>query len=494
MKKLLFTLVGLALILTSCTKEESVMTADGLTLANSNGTGFVGGIDPNNEQYNTIVENPFVDVADEPTSTFSIDADGGSYSNVRRFLNDGQLPPVDAIRTEELLNYFTLDYPGPTTADPIGLNGEVSACPWDAGHKLVRIGIKGAEISKEDMPNANFVLLVDVSGSMSSENKLPLLRDVFKMFADELRAQDRVAIVTYAGQSEVVLPSTSGTDKSTIKAAIDQLGAGGGTAGAQGILTAYDIAQQYYIEGGNNRIILATDGDFNIGVSSRDDLVDLIKDKRDEGVFLTAIGVGTGNLNDAMMERVANNGNGNYEYMDSYSEGVKILSHEYTKLLTVAQDVKVQVTFNANNVESYRLIGYENRLLENHEFEDDSTDAGEIGANQTITALYEIVPTSVASKDYPTFEIDFRYKLPLASTSNPMSLQVYDEDYSFTQASENMRFAAGVAGFGLILRDSDYKGNWTYDDVLETVGNASTFDPNGYRSELHTLVAIARGL
>lgn len=440
------------------------------------------------EQYNSYVDNPFVDVAEEPVSTFSIDADGASYANVRRFINVGAVPPVDAIRIEELINYFNFNYPEPSGEHPVALNGEVAACPWTEGHKLIRIGIKGKTIPDSELPASNMVLLIDVSGSMESENKLELLKAGFNLLVDKMSANDRIAIVTYAGESKVVLPSTSGAQKNTIKEAINQLGAGGGTAGAQGVITAYEIAQENFIEGGNNRIIVGSDGDFNIGPSSQDELIELIKTKRDLGIFLTVLGVGTGNLNEAMMEQLANNGNGNYEYIDNITQARKVFVNEFKKFHTVAQDCKVQIEFNPEMVSAYRLIGYENRMLEQSDFTNDEEDAGEIGSSQTITALYEIVPARNSAQRAVAFSIDFRYKLPGESTSIPMALDIVDSQQDFEQASENLRFASAVASFGMLLRDSEYKGNTSYQQIKAWANAARSYDLYGLRYEFLSLI------
>lgn len=461
----------------------------------------IGSLPISAEQYNTIVENPFVEVAAEATSTFSIDADGGSYANVRRFLSTNTKPVADAIRTEELVNYFPLQYTDPTNGEPIAVNGEVSTCPWNDSHKLIRIGLKGRSIAKESLLPANIVLLIDVSGSMSDPNKLALLKEALPRFVDNLRTRDKVAIVTYAGQAGLVLPATSGAEKGRIKAAVAQLGAGGSTAGAQGISTAYEIAEANFVEGGNNRVILMTDGDFNVGPSSQKELIDLIVSKRDKSIFLTTVGVGTGNLNDAMMEQVANKGNGNYEYVDNLKQADKVFVEEFSKFYTVAKDVKIQLTFNPDQVKSYRLIGYENRLLKNEDFKNDKEDAGEINAGQTVTALYEIVPVAstttpgqAALKTAPTFTINFRYKQPTAVSSQALELQVFDTNREFAFASENMRFAASVAAYGLLLRNSAYKGDATYDKVHAWATASMTYDPYGYRSEFIQLVSKARQL
>jgi len=448
----------------------------------------------NATKFDSIVENPFVQTEVEPTSTFSIDADGGSYALVRRLIGNRNLSTYrEAIRTEELINYFTYDYPNPTGNDPIAVNGEVSECPWQAGHKLIRIGIKGKSVERQQYPLANFVLLIDVSGSMSSDDKLDLLKTGFIEFVQQMRPQDRVAIVKYAGAVGLHLESTPGTEKDKIIDAIKSLGASGSTNGAAGIKLAYEIAEKNFIQGGNNRVILGTDGDFNVGITSTEELVKLIEEKREKGVFLTSLGVGADNLNEAMMEKVANHGNGNYEYIDSKEEMTKVFVDEYNKFLTVAKDVKVQVTFNKDLVEEYRLIGYENRKLKNQDFTDDKKDAGEIGAGQTITAIYEIKPRHNPNfKTIPSFTINFRYKFPTGAESQPMSLDIFDNGKTFTGASENLRFAASLAAMGMYLRDSRYKGNVTLDQIQQWSQSAKTFDPNGYRQKHLSLLEMIK--
>lgn len=451
------------------------------------------GIGLSGDQYEQLEENPFIQVTDQPVSTFSIDADGASYANVRRFIEqDNQLPPKGAVRTEELINYFDLDYDYSDPTHPIGLNGEVSQCPWDTSHQLIRIGIKGKPIPAHQLPPSNFVFLIDVSGSMNSPDKLELLKTGFKNFVDELSAVDRVAIVTYAGSPGVALASTPGSDKTTIKNAIDGLGAGGSTNGAGGIISAYEIAEQHFIENGNNRIVMGTDGDFNVGISDRDELVELIEAKRDLGIFLTVLGVGRGNLNDAALEQIANNGNGTYEYIDKVEQLHKVFIYEYSKFYTVAKDVKVQVAFNSANVEAYRLIGYENRLLNQEDFEDDSRDAGEIGADQNITALYEIVPRATPDRNAPTFTIDFRYKEPRSETSVPLELEIYDQETAFGDATDFMKFTASVASFSMLISDSQYKGNSGYDAIQNWLIPLSLDDPHGFKAEFRQLVERAK--
>ncbi len=448
------------------------------------------------DNYNEAIENPFIKVSEQAISTFSIDADGASYSNVRRFLQqDNRLPPAGAVRTEELINYFDLDYESPSDYHPIALNGEVSQCPWNTANKLVRIGIKGSAIPEGQRSPANFVFLIDVSGSMNGQDKLPLLRNGFKYFVDGLSADDRVAIVTYAGSAGVVLPSTSGKDKDAIKRAIDKLGSGGSTAGAAGIITAYEIAQKNFIKGGNNRIVIGTDGDFNVGPSSQKELISLIEEKRDLGIFLTVLGVGRGNLNDGTLEQIANKGNGTYEYIDHLKQLQKVFIYDYNKFYTVAKDVKVQVEFNHKNVKSYRLIGYANRLLNKEDFEDDTKDAGEIGIEQNITALYEIVPSGNSnSTNAPTFTIDFRYKKPDSDTSVPLKLDIFDKGNTFDAASGFMKFTSSVAAFSMLLTDSKYKGTSTYKEVGNWLDSAKLKDKNGFKAEFKTLVEKAKKL
>ncbi len=455
--------------------------------------GYSGG-----DQYAELTENPFLNVSEEPVSTFSIDADGASYSNIRRFiLDDNQLPPKAAVRTEELINYFDLAYEFTSASDPISLNGEVSQCPWNSENKLIRIGIQGKPIVDE-IPASNFVFLIDVSGSMGSEDKLELLKAGFKNYVNVLGAEDRVAIVTYAGNAGVTLASTSGSEKQKIKNAINSLGSGGSTAGAEGIITAYEIAEKNFIEGGNNRIIMGTDGDFNVGISNREELIDLIEKKRESGVYLTILGVGRGNLNDANLEQIANNGNGTYEYIDNISQLMKVFIYEKSKFFTVAKDVKVQVAFNEKLVSAYRLIGYENRLLAQEDFEDDSKDAGEIGADQNITALYEIVPAvgelGTELRSQPTFTIDFRYKLPYSDQSLPLTLDIVDSGNSFAKATDQMKFVASVASFGMLLTDSQYKGESTYDKTLNWLNDTNLPDENGFKTELKQVVSKAQTL
>lgn len=441
-----------------------------------------------NEKYEDYEENPFVSVADQPVSTFSIDADGGSYANMRRYLYLGQTPPKASVRIEEYINYFTFDYPEPENGENVSLNSELATCPWNNDHYLMRLGMKGKTIPEGELPNSNYVFLIDVSGSMNSPDKLGILKTGFITMVDNLKDQDKIAIVTYAGQAGLLLPSTYGDEKDKIKEAIDKLGAGGSTAGAAGIITAYEIAEENFIAGGNNRVILGSDGDFNVGPSSTDELVDLIEEKRETGIYLTVLGVGGGNLNDHMMEQIANKGNGNYEYIDNALQIQKVFTNELGKFYTVAKDSKIQITFNGNKVESYRLIGYENRMLENEDFENDSTDAGEIGSSQTITALYELIlAENTVSEKYAQF--DFRYKKPGEDQSRLLMHEVVSTPVDIYSSSENMRFSAAICGFGLITKQSEYKGTSSKQLVLELLNNTTSYDPFGYRQEFSNLVS-----
>lgn len=482
MKKLSLVAVSVLTLFASCGKHDMGYSSDNIALPG--------------DTYAETEENSFIKVADKPVSTFSIDADGASYSNVRRFLmKDNQLPPKGAVRTEELINYFQLDYPFDNPAHPVSINGEVSECPWNDAHKLIRIGLKGKPIPKDQLPASNFVFLIDVSGSMESEDKLELLKNGFKYFVDQMSSEDKVAIVTYAGDAGVILTSTPGTKKEEIKNAIDKLGSGGSTAGAKGIITAYEIAQENLIEGGNNRIIIGTDGDFNVGPSSQEELVKLIEEKREMGIYITVLGVGRGNLNDASLEQIADNGNGTYEYIDNLEQLRKVFIYDYNKFFTVAKDVKVQVEFNPENVESYRLIGYENRVLNKEDFKDDKKDAGEIGADQNITALYEIVPNNNPEfKSVKTFKIDFRYKMPDATESIQMSLDIFDQGKTFEQSSDFMKFTASVASFSMLVTNSQYKGDSNYDAVSGWLNTTHLNDRHGFMSEFKDIVAKAKSL
>jgi Ca-activated chloride channel family protein len=467
------------------------------------------------ERYARIDENPFLEASRAPLSTFSIDVDTASYSNTRRFLNEGQLPPRDAVRIEELVNYFSYDYPQPTGDAPFSVKAEVAECPWNTQHRLVRVGLQGRKVSTEDMPPANLVFLVDVSGSMDDPRKLPLVKSGLRTLAEQLSSRDRVAIVTYAGASGLALPSTPGDRKGEIISALGRLEAGGSTNGGSGIRLAYQVAEQNFIRGGTNRVILATDGDFNVGVTGDEELVRLIEEKRRGGVFLSVLGFGAGNLNDSMMEKLADKGNGNYAYIDSESEARKALGEQVGgTLLTIAKDVKIQVEFNPRLVAGYRLIGYENRVLEARDFNDDRKDAGEIGSGHTVTALYEIVPAGQtvenpgvdelkyarpAEKQQGTGEgelmtVKLRYKEPDGDVSKPLNVGVLDARTSYGNASADFKFAAAVAEFGMLLRDSRYKGQASYDSVAELARASVGADLQGHRTEFVKLVESARSL
>lgn len=442
------------------------------------------------EQYEDYGENPFVYVSEQPVSTFAIDADGGSYANMRRYVNIGQVFPPEAVRVEEFINYFNFDYPQPTQGF-VAINTERSSCPWNSEHELIRIGLMGKDMPEAQTAPANFVFLIDVSGSMNAPEKLGILKTGFKLFVDQCNDQDRISIVTYAGSDAVLLEGASGDEKDFIKSKIDELGAGGSTAGAAGINTAYEIAQEYFIAGGNNRVILGSDGDFNVGPSSTEELIEIIEQKRESGVYLTVLGVGSGNLNDAMMEQLANNGNGNYEYIDNLEQIRKVFIYEYSKFYTVAKDCKIELTFNPDEVEQYRLIGYENRLISEEEFENDSTDGGEIGSGQSITALYEIIPTDNAVVLSPA-AIEFRYKTADDTENLVVNTDVVAATTGFATSSEHMRFSVSVAGFGMILKNSQYMGNLTISDVIEWSSGAQSYDPYGFREEFTDLCGMAQ--
>jgi Ca-activated chloride channel family protein len=467
----------------------------------------------NTEGYNHIVENPFLKTNDNPLSTFSIDVDAASYANVRRFINEGQLPPAGAVRIEELINYFTYNYPQPQNNEPFSINTEISNCPWNTNHKLVLIGLQGKKISTENLPASNLVFLIDVSGSMDEPDKLPLVKSSLKLLVDQLRPQDKVALVVYAGNAGLVLPSTSGNDKVKIKEAIDALDAGGSTAGGEGIQLAYKTAKKNFIKDGNNRVILCTDGDFNVGVSSEDGLQTLIENERQSGVFLSVLGFGTGNYQDAKMQVLADKGNGNHNYIDNINEAKKVFVNEFGgTLFTIAKDVKLQIEFNPDKVQGYRLIGYENRLLNKEDFNDDKKDAGELGSGHTVTALYELIPSGI--KDTMLKEVDalrykktkqvkqsgfggelmnikFRYKKPDGDTSALIEHPLKDEMIPFNTTSNNFRFASSVVEFGMLLRNSRYKGNTDFSLVKQTAQAALGNDEQGYRKEFIQLVKKA---
>ena len=469
----------------------------------------------NTEEYDRIQENGFKSVADTPLSTFSIDVDPASYSNMRRFINRGELPPADAIRTEELVNYFSYDYPKPTGNDPVKITVEAGTCTWNTAHRLVRIGLKAKEIPTEQLPASNLVFLIDVSGSMWGANRLDLVKSSLKLLVNNLRNKDKVAIVTYAGSAGVKLEATSGGDKQKIREAIDELTAGGSTAGGAGIHLAYQIAKKNFISDGNNRIILCSDGDFNIGVSSAEGLEQLIEKERKSGVHLTVLGYGMGNYKDKKIQVLAEKGNGNHAYIDNLQEANRVLVGEFGATLhTVAKDVKLQVEFNPSQVQAYRLIGYESRLLKDEDFNNDAKDAGDMGAGHTVTAFYEVIPAGVKNeyvgkvddlkyqkKEKMTLKptgsdelltVKLRYKAPDKDVSRKMELPFVDNKGD--SVSSDFRFASAVAMFGQLLRDSDFKGTADYDKVIKLAKQGLNNDERGYRREFIRLVEAATGL
>ncbi|MGC4233270.1 MAG: von Willebrand factor type A domain-containing protein [Niabella sp.] len=466
------------------------------------------------EGYDNIKENPFLKSADNPLSTFSIDVDGASYSNIRRFISNGQLPPDGAVRIEEMINYFTYNYPQPADDTPFSINTEYTICPWNEKHHLVAIGLQGKKIPTENLPAANIVFLIDVSGSMWSQDKLPLVQSSMKLLADQLRPQDKVAIVVYAGSAGLVLPSTDGNEKTKIKEAIDALQAGGSTAGGAGIKLAYKVAQDNFIKNGNNRIVLCTDGDFNVGQSSDDELERMIEEKRKSGVYLTVLGFGTGNYQDAKMQKLANKGNGNHAYIDNLSEARKVLISQFGgTMFTIAKDVKLQVEFNPAKVQGYRLIGYENRMLAKEDFNDDKKDAGELGSGHTVTALYEIIPVGVDAPELrkvddlkyqkpkgkaPVFNnsnevmtVKFRYKKPAEDKSLLLEKIISGSPVAFNNAGNNIKLAAAVAKFGMLLRNSEYKGAGDYSLAVNILSQLNNEDKGGYQNELLGLIRKA---
>jgi len=473
--------------------------------------------DFNTEAYDHIDDNPFLRVTQNPLSTFSIDVDTASYANIRRFLRSGRMPPKDAVRIEEMINYFSYDYPEPRGDAPFSVHTEMASCPWEPGHRLLRIGLRGREIRDETRSPANIVFLLDVSGSMNSRNKLPLVKRGMKLLIGNLGEKDRVAIAVYAGASGLVLPSTTciRENRGKILDALNRLNAGGSTHGSAGIRLAYDTAKENFIREGVNRVILATDGDFNVGVTNQGDLIRLIEEKAKSGIFLTVLGFGTGNLKDSTMEKLADKGNGNYGYIDTIGEARKMLGEQMNAtLVTIAKDVKIQVEFNPAEVASYRLIGYENRALRAEDFNDDKKDAGEIGAGHTVTAIYELIPPGLPSetpgvdplkyqqlsepsenaKTGELLTVKLRYKKPDGDTSRLISVAVKNKDTSFENSSQDFRFASAVAGFGMLLRDSEHKGNAGYDQMIQMALSGKGEDGSGYRAECINLMRDARDI
>lgn len=474
----------------------------------------------NREGYDAITENSFQSVTEQPLSTFSIDVDAASYSNLRRFIQNNQLPPAGAVRIEEMINYFSYQYPQPKENQPFSINTEITECPWNKKHQLMLVGLQGKQIDLTDLPASNLVFLVDVSGSMYAENKLPLVKASLKLLADQLRPEDKVSIVTYAGSAGLVLPATSGEYRTKIKEAIDRLEAGGSTAGGAGIQLAYKVAREQYKERGNNRVILCTDGDFNVGQTSDAALETMIEQERKSGVFLTILGYGMGNYQDAKMQKLADKGNGNHAYIDGISEAKKVLISEFGgTLYTIAKDVKLQIEFNPQYIKGYRLIGYENRMLAKEDFNNDQKDAGDMGSGHTVTAIYELVPPDTEipgnisvdplkyqykdsqkqaknanTNNNERVTIKLRYKEPDGEQSKLITEVIKNSPIKFTQASNNLRFAAAVASFGLTLRGSAYKGSADFDQTLTLAKSSLGTDKEGYRREFIQLVEKAQQL
>ena len=469
----------------------------------------------NTEEYGRIIENGFKETTREPLSTFSIDVDTASYANIRRYLTEGTEPPKDAVRIEELINYFSYDYPQPVGEDPFSVNMEAVTCPWNTRHSLVCIGLQGKKINVSKLPPANLVFLIDVSGSMQEPDKLPLLKQAFKLLVNQMRPQDHVSICVYAGAAGCILQPTSGANKQKILDTLDALEAGGSTAGGEGIMLAYKQAKKNFNPRGNNRVILATDGDFNVGISDTGSLVRFIEEKRKEGIFLSVLGFGTGNLKDERMSQLAEKGNGNYSYIDSFLEATKVLVTQMGgTLFTIAKDVKLQLEFNPLKVKAYRLVGYESRLLKNEDFNDDKKDAGELGSGHTVTAFYEIIPAGSTEKVPGIDELKYqkttinpaaastgeiltvklRYKQPKQDVSKLLSVPLRGPVKPFETASENTRFAASVAEWGLLMRESEFKDKASFDQVLDIARKAKGEDREGYRSEFIRLVETSKNI
>lgn len=490
--------------------EGVVVTAMGIKRAKQALGYAVTSIQSNNESYSTIQENDFRDVSKNPLSTFSVDVDGASYSNIRRHINNGSLPPVDAVRIEEMINYFNYDYPEPKDNSPFSITTELSSCPWNENNLLLHIGLQGKKIAMDNLPPSNIVFLIDVSGSMSDYNKLPLLKSSLKLLLENLRPKDRVAIVVYAGSSGLVLPSTSCGEKKIITDALESLNGGGLTAGGEGLKLAYKVANENYMKDGNNRVILATDGDFNVGQSSNAEMEHLIEKEREKGIAISVLGFGMGNYKDDKMEIIADKGNGNYAYIDNLLEARKVLVSEFGgTLYTIAKDVKFQLEFNPAQVSEYRLVGYENRLLNEEDFENDEKDAGEIGSGHTVTALYEIVPannqrnpkkelkyqspklTNKALQSNDLITLKLRYKDPGKRKSKLIEQPVKNIPLVFDTTSDDFRFSASIAEFGMLLRNSKYLGSTTWDSAYTLAKNSKGNDEEGYRGEMIRLLESA---
>ena len=481
-------IIGLAVVASACSKGGFYYEMPEKGYYDANVAMADEGMPELDPQFEGIVENPFIKVADEPVSTFSVDADGASYAYLRRCLTDKYGFDPTAIRTEELLNYFTFNYSDPTGDETLGINAELGPCPWNEGHRLLRLGLKGKSMAEQDIPAANFILLVDTSGSMSGDDRIELLKSGLCEMVDHMRPEDRVAIITYSGSVRMALESTLCKDASKIKKVIRSLSASGSTAGGAAMKMAYDEATEHYITGGNNRIIMCTDGDFNVGTSSTDALVEMVESYLDRGIYLSIMGFGYGNYQDARMEELAGHGNGTYTYIDCEDEMMKVFVHERSHFFSVANDTKCQITFT-DAIDSYRLIGYEHRIMNNEDFENDSKDAGEIGAGQTVTALYEIVP---AERYYPAIHaatFDVRYKKALGQESRPLSLSVTIPPENAQNTTE-YNFAAGITAFSLTLRSSQYKGSASYEMAKSLVKNGigQAPDPLKLREQLINLI------
>lgn len=516
--RLLFCYCCLAAVcfVTSCnTDSGSMMSADAMSPE-------YGGMMPNydaldEESYKEFEENRFLSPYEYPLSTFSVDVDAASYSNIRRFINKGELPPVDAVRIEEMINYFSYEYVQPDGTDPVRISTEVGVCPWNSQNRLVMIGLKAKEIPTDELPLSNFVFLIDASGSMYGPGRLGLVKSSLKLLLNNLRDEDRVAIVAYAGAAGEILPSTSAKDRQKIIESLDALTAGGSTAGGAGIQLAYKIAQENFIKGGNNRVILCTDGDFNVGVSSNKGLEELIAEQRKTGIFLSVLGYGMGNYKDDKMQTLAQAGNGNHAYIDNLQEANRVLVGEFgSTMYAVAKDVKLQIEFNPAKVQAYRLIGYETRLLDVEDFNDDTVDAGEMGAGHTVTAFYEIVPAGISSNVYKPGNVDpLKYQKPKDSETDIISspdlllvklrykpidsdisdkVEVSVSDDGPEHVSRDFRFASSVAMMGLLLRDSKYKADATYDKLIEQAGLGLDNDDLGYRREFIRLAGTAKSM
>ena len=448
------------------------------------------------DNFDEIKENDFVKVSEQPTSTFSVDADGAAYAYMRRCINSGRMPDRNSVRVEEYLNYFTFDYADPTGDETVAINAEVGDCPWNPEHKLLRLGLKGKSLKDSEIPDANYILLIDTSGSMNGSDRIDLIKTGLCTMIDYMKPTDRIAIITYSGEVKMLLESTLVKDASKIKSAIKKLNANGSTAGGAAMKMAYEEATEHYIKGGNNRIIMCTDGDFNVGVSNTEALVEMVESYLDKGIYLSIMGFGAGNFQDSRMESLSNHGNGTYTYVDSEEEMMKVFVNERSHFYSVANDTKCQITFKGEAVDSYRLIGYENRVMSNEDFQNDKKDAGEIGAGQTITALYEIVPAEGFKAEESMARFDVRYKLALGGESRPLGLDInvpaLDEKGSISAAaSENFRFAAGITTYALCLRNSEYKANATPEMAIELVNSALGKDEGGFRGQLAELIKKA---